>query len=57
MYEISFETEALPGTVPTEAGAGTQQKCPIPLQKETPSGLEDTICNGEVNYGNAGLCK
>lgn len=57
MYEIPFETESLPGIAPIEPGASAQPKCPIPLQKETPSGLEDTICNGEVKDGNAGLCK
>lgn len=38
-------------------GGGTSMKCPIPLQRETPAGLMDTICNGDVPEGYAGLCR
>ncbi|XP_036321321.1 E3 ubiquitin-protein ligase lubel [Rhagoletis pomonella] len=32
-------------------------RCPIALQKETPTGLVDTVCNGEVPNKHAGLCR
>lgn len=32
-------------------------KCPVPLQKETPAGLLDAVCNSEVAPKNAGLCR
>lgn len=31
--------------------------CPIPIQKETPNGLVDTVCNGDIEEKSAGLCK
>jgi E3 Ubiquitin Ligase RBR C-terminal domain len=51
---IDFDTDS-----PT-AGDGAKAallKCPIQLQKETPSGLVDTVCNNEVPDGHAGLCR
>ncbi|XP_055592324.1 E3 ubiquitin-protein ligase lubel isoform X3 [Uranotaenia lowii] len=58
MHSVTFDTE------PSEifkrellANEGSMMKCPIPLQKETPAGLMDTICNGEVPEGYAGLCR
>ncbi|KAG5679700.1 hypothetical protein PVAND_009250 [Polypedilum vanderplanki] len=50
---IPFDTE------PSIAGDGAKAytKCPMQLQKETPSGLVDTICNGDVADGHAGLCR
>ncbi|CAH0557576.1 unnamed protein product [Brassicogethes aeneus] len=41
----------------TEISGDETKKCPIPLQKETPSGLVDTICNGDVEKAQAGLCR
>ncbi|XP_056631502.1 E3 ubiquitin-protein ligase lubel isoform X3 [Diorhabda sublineata] len=32
-------------------------KCLVPLQKETPAGLIDSICNNEVHTGESGLCR
>ncbi|XP_020716949.1 uncharacterized protein LOC101461890 isoform X7 [Ceratitis capitata] len=32
-------------------------RCPIPLQKETPTGLVDAVCNSEVPDRHAGLCR
>lgn len=58
MHNIPFET------LPSETlqmldddNVKNNRKCPIQLQKETPTGLVDTICNDEVQDGNAGLCK
>ncbi|XP_037828634.1 E3 ubiquitin-protein ligase lubel isoform X9 [Lucilia sericata] len=31
--------------------------CPIPIQKETPTGLVDTRCNGDVPEKHAGMCR
>ncbi|XP_065085092.1 E3 ubiquitin-protein ligase lubel isoform X5 [Ochlerotatus camptorhynchus] len=57
MHNVTYDTE------PSELmkrefleGGGTSMKCPIPLQRETPAGLMDTICNGDVPEGYAGLC-
>nr|XP_023015110.1 titin isoform X1 [Leptinotarsa decemlineata] len=52
-HNVTFDTEvANKGDNPTAI-----LKCLVPLQKETPSGLVDTICNNEVNAGQAGLCR
>lgn len=40
-----------------EENAASVLKCLIPLQKETPNGFVDSICNNEVLPGQAGLCK
>lgn len=32
-------------------------KCPIPIQKETPTGLVDTICQNDVEPNQAGICR
>lgn len=39
------------------ARARARKLCPMPIQKETPTGLVDTVCNGDVNDNNAGLCR
>lgn len=55
MHEVKFETES----IEILEGDGTKNPalCPIPLQKETPTGMEDTVCKGDVLPNNAGLCK
>lgn len=40
-----------------EEGAKAMMKCPIPIQKETPTGLVDTICKDDVEKNHAGLCR
>lgn len=40
-----------------EDGAKAVLKCPISIQKETPTGLVDTICQNDVAINNAGLCR
>lgn len=58
MHNIPFETlpsKALQGL--DDDNVKNNRKCPIQLQKETPTGMVDTICNDEVQDGNAGLCK
>ncbi|XP_014477646.1 PREDICTED: uncharacterized protein LOC106746037 isoform X1 [Dinoponera quadriceps] len=37
-------------------GAG-ERKCKVQLQKETPTGLVDAVCNSDVVEGHAGLCR
>ncbi|XP_011501181.1 PREDICTED: E3 ubiquitin-protein ligase RNF31-like [Ceratosolen solmsi marchali] len=34
-----------------------QRRCAMQLQKETPAGVVDTICNADVIEGHAGLCR
>lgn len=40
-----------------EEGARALPKCPIPIQKDTPTGLVDTICKNDVEKNHAGLCR
>lgn len=61
MNKIKFNTEPLEGfrngDEPLENGAKTKQLCPMPIQKETPTGLTDTVCNGDIVEKQAGLCR
>lgn len=42
----------------TETTASEEKpKCLVQLQKETPAGLTDAVCNNEVIRGYAGLCR
>ncbi|KAG5896884.1 hypothetical protein JTB14_033523 [Gonioctena quinquepunctata] len=50
---IPFDTEIASRG---ESSSGVQ-KCLIPLQKETPAGLIDSVCNNEVSPGQASLCR
>ncbi|XP_011050358.1 PREDICTED: uncharacterized protein LOC105143613 isoform X2 [Acromyrmex echinatior] len=34
-----------------------QRKCKVQLQKETPTGVVDAVCNSDVVEGHAGLCR
>lgn len=47
MNNVKYETEAAEGTT----------RCPVQLQRETPTGLVDTTCGNEVPPNYAGLCK
>ncbi|XP_012057130.1 PREDICTED: uncharacterized protein LOC105620231 [Atta cephalotes] len=40
----------------TEGPVG-QRKCKVQLQKETPTGVVDAVCNFDVIEGHAGLCR
>lgn len=58
MHSIPFETK--PGKVPgtnVEDENNLRKLCPIPIQKETPSGLVDTLCKGDIDENSAGLCR
>lgn len=62
MNDIEFSREAFDGphtAEENEAGAKARARnlCPMPVQKETPTGLVDTVCNGDVANDNAGLCR
>ncbi|XP_011868564.1 PREDICTED: uncharacterized protein LOC105562381 [Vollenhovia emeryi] len=34
-----------------------ERRCKVQLQKETPTGVVDTVCNSDVVEGHAGLCR
>ncbi|XP_058446796.1 E3 ubiquitin-protein ligase lubel isoform X3 [Malaya genurostris] len=58
MHNVTYDTE------PSELikrefmqNESNVMKCPIPLQKETPAGLMDTVCNNDVPEAHAGLCR
>lgn len=56
MHDVPFNTE------PFEGGQSNSKEfepktCPIPIQKETPAGLIDTLCNIDVAENQAGMCK
>lgn len=55
MNKIKFDIK--PTETHSTDGAKPLNRCPIPLQKETPAGLVDTICNGDVPDNQAGLCR
>ncbi|XP_032690922.1 uncharacterized protein LOC116853802 isoform X2 [Odontomachus brunneus] len=38
-------------------GPAGERKCKVQLQKETPTGLVDAVCNSDVVEGHAGLCR
>ncbi|XP_076246478.1 linear Ubiquitin E3 ligase [Calliopsis andreniformis] len=40
----------------TQGPAG-ERKCRVQLQKETPTGVVDAVCNSDVVEGHAGLCR
>ncbi|XP_057670807.1 E3 ubiquitin-protein ligase lubel isoform X3 [Diorhabda carinulata] len=40
-----------------DGSSASVAKCLVPLQKETPAGLIDSICNNEVHSGESGLCR
>ncbi|XP_076662189.1 linear Ubiquitin E3 ligase isoform X2 [Halictus rubicundus] len=44
---IEYDTEGLVG----------ERKCKVQLQKETPTGVVDAVCNSDVVEGHAGLCR
>lgn len=47
MNNVTYETEAAEGNA----------RCPVQLQRETPTGLVDTTCGSETPPNYAGLCK
>ncbi|EDX04009.1 GD22543 [Drosophila simulans] len=57
--KVKFDTE--PMQIKDESSSSSkaraQARCPIPLQKETPQGLVDTVCNTEVPDKHAGMCR
>lgn len=59
MHNVPFSME--PGEAFEEINTGNSNSvrklCPIPIQKETPNGLVDTVCNGDIEEKSAGLCK
>ncbi|XP_058819364.1 E3 ubiquitin-protein ligase lubel isoform X8 [Topomyia yanbarensis] len=58
MHNVTFDTE--PSELLKREFRQSEldsMKCPIPLQKETPAGLMDTVCNNDVPEAHAGLCR
>ncbi|KAH8279778.1 hypothetical protein KR054_005550 [Drosophila jambulina] len=57
--KVHFDTEPLQlkDESSTSSQARALARCPIPLQKETPQGLVDTVCNTEVPDKHAGMCR
>lgn len=53
---ITFDIEPAIPIAQTD-GAKSIIRCPVQLQKETPTGLADTVCNGDVADKHAGLCR
>ncbi|KAF5304457.1 hypothetical protein FQA39_LY09653 [Lamprigera yunnana] len=53
-HQIPFDTEA---AIENRENATVILKCLVPLQKETPGGIVDAMCNNEVTQGQAGLCR
>lgn len=56
MHKVAFNTEPMDNVQESE-GAKAKLYCPMPIQKETPNGLVDTICNGDIANHQAGLCR
>ncbi|PNF20071.1 hypothetical protein B7P43_G05255 [Cryptotermes secundus] len=55
-HNIAFDTE-LPTNLKTQEQNGETLKCLVQVQKETPAGMIDTVCNGDTAEGQAGLCR
>jgi hypothetical protein len=54
---VTYNTEPNDLANTDDKDIGARHRCPIPLQKETPTGLVDTTCIGDVENGFSGLCK
>lgn len=54
-HKVHFDTEL--DSSEREENASALVRCPVPLQKESPTGLIDTICSNDVSPGQAGLCR
>lgn len=52
LHDIAFDVKAVESA---ENAANT--KCPVAIQKETPTGLVDTICEKDVEKDHAGMCR
>lgn len=48
MNNVSYETNT---------AEGSTARCPVQLQRETPTGLVDGTCGSEAPANYAGLCK
>ncbi|XP_041448175.1 E3 ubiquitin-protein ligase lubel isoform X2 [Drosophila obscura] len=57
--KVQFDTEPVQvqDELSSSITARAMARCPIPLQKETPQGLVDTVCNTEVPDKHAGMCR
>ncbi|KAM8715494.1 hypothetical protein ACLKA7_002532 [Drosophila subpalustris] len=58
-HRVHFDTEPseMRDEPSSSARARALAKCPIPLQKETPQGLVDTVCSSDVPDKHAGMCR
>ncbi|ALC38437.1 CG11321 [Drosophila busckii] len=58
-HKVIFDTEPVEAQdePSSSSKARALARCPIPLQKETPQGLVDTVCNSDVPDKHAGMCR
>ncbi|XP_067001542.2 uncharacterized protein LUBEL isoform X6 [Anabrus simplex] len=54
--DIRYDTD-VPEELKTTQNEGKVLNCLVQVQKETPTGLIDAVCNGDVLEGHAGLCR
>lgn len=56
---VSFEVDPIEqdANEPSSSKKTDPARCIIPIQKETPNGLVDTKCNGDVPDKHAGMCR
>lgn len=60
MHNVPYNTDPLDfgvQQIDSEENTPLKKLCPMPIQKETPSGLIDTVCNGDIEENSAGLCR
>lgn len=61
MHNVKFDTEPLEGIMndgfDKEKSFRLRKLCPMPIQKETPGGLVDTVCKEDIEENQAGLCR
>ena len=58
MNKVSINLDPINALKASEQeGTKGKKLCPIPIQKETPSGFIDTVCNGDLADKNTSLCR
>lgn len=57
MHNVKYDSDLAEALRSEADGAKALMKCPVPLQKETPTGLVDIVCNGDVLDTYGGLCR
>lgn len=57
MHDIPFNVKPPSAADGSDGTSASSNKCPIPIQKETPAGLVDTNCQNDVERDHAGMCR